>query len=128
LNPCEQRIPRLKTKYDMLIEKKETYAVILPEESSFSEFYTVFLSKTNEISETHLFLNLLDTFPLSVGDLERFSVFSERQKENGKSFVLITNAVEIDDFEDETLSVVPTLIEAEDVLEMDEIERDLMSS
>ena len=48
-------------------------------------------------------------------------------KENEKSFVLIANTVEIDDFEDETLSVVPTLIEAEDVLEMDEIERDLMS-
>lgn len=111
----------------MLIEKKETYMVVLPEENSFSEFYTVFLSRTNEISETHLFLNLLNTFPISVNELEKFAKFSKQQKENEKSFVLITNAVEIDDFEDETLSVVPTLIEAEDVLEMDEIERDLMS-
>jgi hypothetical protein len=112
----------------MRIDKKETYTIVLPEESSFSEFYTVFTSKTNEISETHLFLNFLNSFPISAKELQKFSTFCQQQKENEKSFVLIANTVEIDDFEDETLSVVPTLIEAEDVLEMDEIERDLMRS
>ncbi len=111
----------------MIIQNKENYTIILPEENSFTAFYTVFSSQIHEVPTTHLFLNLSDKFHVTADELEVFSAFSEQQKEKGKSFVLITNTVEIDDFEDESLSVVPTLTEAEDVLEMDEIERDLMS-
>ena len=40
------------------------------------------------------------------------------------SFVVICNGIDIDDVPDE-INVVPTLQEAEDVLEMEAIERDL---
>ena len=40
------------------------------------------------------------------------------------SFVLVVKGIDADDFPDE-LNIVPTLIEANDILEMDNIERDL---
>jgi hypothetical protein len=40
------------------------------------------------------------------------------------SFVMVKPNIDIDDFP-ETLNIVPTLQEAEDVLEMEAIERDL---
>ena len=45
-------------------------------------------------------------------------------KQNGMSFVVVKSGIDIDDFP-ETLNIVPTLQEAEDVLEMEAIERDL---
>ena len=45
-------------------------------------------------------------------------------KTKKKSFVLINDAVGIDELPDE-LIVVPTLQEAEDMIQMDEIQRDL---
>lgn len=111
----------------MNIEKKENYTLLIPTETSFKDFFTAVETQLEEFPEEHLFLNFLNaSFSVSVSELEEFSDLSASIKENGNSFVLISNAVDIDDFEDETLSVVPTLTEAKDVLEMDEIERDLL--
>lgn len=43
---------------------------------------------------------------------------------NEKSFVLVSNAVTIDELPEEII-VVPSLKEAEDLIQMDEIQRDL---
>jgi hypothetical protein len=43
---------------------------------------------------------------------------------NSTSFVIIANGVDMDELPDE-LIVVPTMIEALDIIEMDEITRDL---
>lgn len=110
----------------MNIDKKEKYTIITPTENSFEDFFHAFSAELTALNSTHLFLNFLNSFSVNVAELEKFSNISENKKENGYSFVLIANSVEIDDFEDETLSVVPTIGEAEDVLEMDDIERDLL--
>ena len=110
----------------MKIEKKEKYTIVSPTESSFEEFYKVFQAEKEAFESEHIFVNFLDSFSVNVSQLEKFSNYSETKNEDGNSFVLITTTVEIDDFEDESLSVVPTLGEAEDVLEMDDIERDLL--
>ena len=110
----------------MKIEKKEKYTIVSPTESNFEDFFTAFNSEVETLTSEHIFINFLESFSVNVSELEKFSSISENKKENGNSFVLITTTVEIDDFEDESLSVVPTLGEAEDVLEMDDIERDLL--
>ena len=50
---------------------------------------------------------------------------ANEKRENGTSFVVIVNGIDIDDIQDE-INIVPTLTEAIDILEMDIIERDLM--
>ena len=49
---------------------------------------------------------------------------ADQKKENGTSFVVVNSEIDVDDFPD-NFNIVPTLREAEDVLEMEAIEREL---
>ena len=53
-----------------------------------------------------------------------FLKLSEGHRQNGTSFVIIFEGIDIDEIPDE-INVVPTFTEALDILEMDAIERDL---
>ena len=53
-----------------------------------------------------------------------FLEISKAHQMNEKSFVLVSNAVTIDELPEEII-VVPSLKEAEDLIQMDEIQRDL---
>ncbi len=109
----------------MQITELENYSLITPTENDLTSFLSEYKTKTDTLKGKHIIIDFLKSFPITAEDLSIFSDISTTKKEEGNSFVLITNAVEIDDIEDETLSVVPTLVEANDILEMDAIERDL---
>jgi hypothetical protein len=49
---------------------------------------------------------------------------AKSKKENGTSFVIISRSFNVDDFPD-TFNIVPTIEEAEDIIEMEAIEREL---
>lgn len=49
---------------------------------------------------------------------------AEEKQQNGTSFVIVNSVIDIDNFP-ENLNIVPTLQEAEDILEMEAIEREL---
>ncbi len=53
-----------------------------------------------------------------------FSPLCGRQKEQNKSFVIVSEGISADDLPEE-LVVVPTLQEAKDIVEIENIERDL---
>lgn len=57
-------------------------------------------------------------------ELLRFESVAEKFHQCEKSFVLVTADIDFNEF-DEELIVVPTLQEAFDLIEMDEIQRDL---
>ena len=61
---------------------------------------------------------------LSSGDILEFLPISNKHRDTKKSFVLVTDKVSFDEVPEE-LSVVPTIQEAKDIIEMEEIERDL---
>lgn len=107
----------------MNIQKKDNYTLITPTQSSFESFTKEFI--VSDFEKENLILNFLDTFKVTSAQVDSFSEISQNKKENGTSFIIIIADFDIDDLEDETLSVVPTLGEAEDTLEMDAIERDL---
>ena len=69
-------------------------------------------------------VNLFSFETLTAGDVLEFLELSKTHKENGKSFVIVTNKVSYDEVPDEIM-VTPTLQEAKDIIEMEEIERDL---
>lgn len=109
----------------MNIEKKDKYTLITPTENSLAEFLNSF--DIANFENENVLIDFLQSFKLTVSQIDEFSEISILKKENGTSFILIASGIEIDDLEDESLSVVPTLQEAEDTLEMDAIERDLLS-
>jgi hypothetical protein len=108
----------------MIIDKKENYTLISSDEKSFSDFYTYFLKKGNGLDKENLILNIFCEINISKKDYILLSNISQQKKENGTSFVIIYNNINIDDFP-ENFNIVPSLIEAEDILEMEAMEREL---
>tara|TARA_R110001592_G_scaffold67669_2_gene207461 strand:+ start:3415 stop:3741 length:327 start_codon:yes stop_codon:yes gene_type:complete len=106
----------------MIVEKKENYTLISSDEDSFSDFYPSFLKLEKDCKEEHLVLQISNNINITQ---EEFSLFLVNiKKESGKSFVIVYNNVNIDDLP-QNFNIVPTLLEAEDILEMEAIEREL---
>ena len=72
----------------------------------------------------HIIIALSEKTPKESIDIYRFVHWATTCKKAAKSFVLVTNAIGYEDAP-ENLTVVPSLQEAKDVIEMEEIERDL---
>ena len=69
-------------------------------------------------------LNLLKYDKLELEQLLLFVKISDLHRETNQSFIIVNDSVNIDDVPDEII-VVPTLQEAGDIIEMEDIERDL---
>jgi len=67
-------------------------------------------------------LNSLDAFTES--EIAEFLQLSKKHKESKHSFVIVSNKIDLDSVPDE-LVVVPTILEAHDIIEMEDMERDL---
>lgn len=108
----------------MNIEKKENYSLISPKESSFAEFFKNFTNKKEDFISENIVISFLESFQPNTNEIESFLTIASEKKENGTSLVLIVTKISIDDFSEE-LNIVPTIIEAEDIIEMENIEREL---
>ena len=78
----------------------------------------------NEGAAQHIIINLLECAEIKLAEVLLFVSLSELHRANRKSFVVVTTEVSLDDVP-ENFMLVPTLQEALDVIEMEEIERDL---
>lgn len=87
-----------------------------------------FIAKVTEVYASHsdknLVLNLTAQGELPLENLLGYLPLSNKHRKAKKSFVLVVKDFDIDENPDE-LIIVPTLQEAHDVIEMEEIERDL---
>lgn len=108
----------------MQIEKKKNYTRILSDEKTFSQFYNSFLIENKKFQKENLIIVISDNFTPSLKEFSLFLKISEQKKENATSFVIVNANIDIDDFPDH-FNIVPTLQEAEDVIEMEAIEREL---
>ncbi len=75
------------------------------------------------LRENNIILDLRSLHNVSVDYLNSFKTISEHHRKNKKSFIIVADT----DFNDasDDLMVVPTILEAHDIIEMEEIERDL---
>ncbi|PQJ82428.1 hypothetical protein [Polaribacter glomeratus] len=106
----------------MFIEKKENYTLVSSNEDSFSDFFTAFSKMKEAYKSEHLVLDISKNINITK---EEFLLFlSDGKKKHDKSFVIVYNIANIDDLP-QNFNIVPTLIEAEDILEMEAIEREL---
>jgi len=108
----------------MNIKNKESYILISSDENSFSEFYALFLDKVANYKKQHLVLNISDKINTTKEDFLLFLDIAIQRKKEKTSFVIISESVNMDDFP-EDFNIVPTLIEAEDIIEMENMEREL---
>jgi hypothetical protein len=103
----------------MQIKEATNYTLISSDEDSFKVF-----KKIKDFDKNHLILQISEELSIDKKDFLLFLKIAEQKKENGTSFVVLNASVNADDFA-ESLNIVPTLQEAEDILEMETIEREL---
>ncbi|MFI2742906.1 ribonuclease Z [Zhouia sp. PK063] len=108
----------------MMYDKQENTSVFTREKTSFKEFKDAFDMAYSKAKNDNVIINLFSIKGTSIVDITEFLEPSQSHRENGKSFVIVAQNINFNDVPDE-LVVVPTLQEAKDIIEMEEIERDL---
>jgi hypothetical protein len=109
----------------MIINTSKTFTVLKDQKDGIEDF-AKFLTHTvpTRFKDQNLIIDLLSYTNLSLEQLLMFIELSNKHRTLNHSFVIVNDAIDPDILPDEIM-VVPTLLEAQDVIEMEEIERDL---
>ncbi|WP_431166436.1 hypothetical protein [Tenacibaculum halocynthiae] len=108
----------------MNIIQKNNYNLISSNESSFEIFIENFDENYNNLKGKHLIVEISPKNNFTEKNILVFLKYADLQQQSGTSFVVICNEVNVDNFP-ESFNIVPTLVEAEDIIEMEDIQRDL---
>lgn len=108
----------------MIFNKEGATTVVSQENTSLKEFLENLNNAYQTLKNDHIIVNLFSFSMLTTGNLLEFIELSNTHRGSNKSFVLVTAKVSYDEIPEE-ICVVPTIQEAKDIVEMEEIERDL---
>lgn len=109
----------------MKIENHPNFVVLTDEKNDISDFASFIEGQIpSKYKGQNVILNLLKYDSLDLPELLLFLKTSNHHRKNKNSFVIVNNAISIDEVPYEII-VVPTLQEAGDIIDMEEIERDL---
>lgn len=108
----------------MIFDKEDNTTIVFQEKTSLNTFMANLTEGYNKIKNDHIIVNLFSFSKLKAGDVLEFLPLSRAHRKAGKSFVLVTDKVGYEEVPDE-ICVVPTIQEARDIIDMEEIERDL---
>jgi len=108
----------------MQLKETTNYTLITSDEKSLKEFQKSVFKKINDFETAHLILQISEDINIENKEFLLFLSVAEQKQENGTSFVIVNATVNADNYP-ENLNIVPTLQEAEDILEMETIERAL---
>ena len=108
----------------MIFNKEESLIVVSQEKISIERFLQNLESDYTKLKNDNLVLDLLGFSKLSPYNVISFLELAKRHKKNRKPLVNASDKVSYDDVPEE-INLVPTLQEARDIVEMEEIERDL---
>lgn len=107
----------------MIVKENADYLLISSQSANFNTFKDNFTNQY-KTSNNHIILDLTGFDKLDVGSINDFLQFAKTSRVHKKSFIIIAQHMDIDAISEE-ISCVPTLLEAQDTLEMDNMERDL---
>tara|TARA_R100000935_G_C2706360_1_gene112318 strand:- start:237 stop:569 length:333 start_codon:yes stop_codon:yes gene_type:complete len=108
----------------MKITKKEEYLIIENTNTNLVDFAEYITENYSEYRNDNVIVDLLNNTQFELKDALLFLEISNIHRAEKKSFVIANAAISIDVIPDE-LIVVPTLGEAEDIIKMEELEREL---
>ncbi|KPM30423.1 Ribonuclease Z [Croceitalea dokdonensis DOKDO 023] len=108
----------------MIFDKEGSTTTIFQEDNDLRAFIANFNQSYERIKADHIIVNLFSFDSLTANDMLEFLEISNTHRSANKSFVLVTDKVTYDEVPEE-ICVVPTIQEAKDIIEMEEIERDL---
>jgi len=108
----------------MILDKQENILIITQESTDIVELVKKIDARYGEMENDNIIVNLFSFENLTKSDLVEFLQISKRHRQAKHSFVIVTNKISTDDLP-EAIMTVPTVQEAFDIIEMEEIERDL---
>ncbi|WP_178985015.1 ribonuclease Z [Winogradskyella helgolandensis] len=108
----------------MIIDRDGNTTIITQEKVSIVDLVKKVEADYDTYKNTHLVINLTSLNKISLQDVIEFLRLSNNHRNDKKSFVLVSEKVDLNEMPDEIV-VVPTMQEAFDIIEMEDIERDL---
>lgn len=108
----------------MIFDKENNITLITQEKSTIVELVKKLQATYPKFKNDNVIINLSVLRKISLQDIIEFLEISNRHRQTKHSFVIVTDQANLEDMPDEIM-VVPTLKEAYDVIEMEEMERDL---
>ena len=108
----------------MKVEHKTHTTILKDTEGNVSDFLQKVTNQYDEFKERNLILDVSRDKSVDIKGIKTFSDLSIKLKKAKKSFVIVAENIDFNDVPASML-VVPTLLEAHDMIEMEEIERDL---
>ena len=108
----------------MIFDKEGNTTIVLQEHSDLATFLSNLNGAYEQLKNDHIIVNLFSFDSLSANDVLEFLELSAKHRNAKKSFVLVPDRVSYDAIP-ESICLVPTIQEAKDLIEMEEIERDL---
>ena len=108
----------------MKLEETEIALIFKNDKKSIADFFVDFSEKYTNFKDKNIILDFSVVENIDIKNILLFLQHSKQHKNNGMSFVLVVNGIDIEEVPDEIMTA-PTLIEAKDIIEMENIERDL---
>ncbi|MFY8186642.1 MAG: ribonuclease Z [Flavobacterium sp.] len=93
-------------------------------QSSMDELIEKITTQHVQFKNFNLIVDVSRATPIEAKTLKKFKTLQKTHQKGKKSFVLVVTDTDFTEV-DESITVVPTLLEAHDIIEMEEIERDL---
>ena len=108
----------------MKVEQKGNATIIRDTQRNLSSFIEKLQLEHASFKSQNLILDITHDTDLTIKEIKLFSALSKTHKKNKKSFVIVAQDIDFNEVPSK-LDVVPSILEAHDIIEMEEIERDL---
>lgn len=108
----------------MIFDKNGNTSIITQEKASVIELVKKIDVLYERFKNDNIIINLTTLNKVALTDIVEFLQLSNKHRKTKHSFVIVSNKTNLDESPDEIV-VVPTMQEAYDIIEMEEIERDL---
>lgn len=108
----------------MKVEQKGNSTLIKNTQYNTAEFITKLSHEYNSFKDQNLIVDLSFDNDLQLEDVKSFTGLIKKHKKAKKSFVLVANDFDFNAVPN-NITLVPSVLEAHDIIEMEEIERDL---
>lgn len=108
----------------MKVDTKGHTIIIKDTEGNAAAFLEKVSNQYTSFKDHNLILDISHDKTVDIKAIKTFSDLSKKHKKAKRSFVIVAENIDFNDVPSAML-VVPTLLEAHDMIEMEEIERDL---
>lgn len=108
----------------MKVELKGHTTILKDTQGNSAAFLEKVTHEHNSFKNQNLILDVTHDKNLTIKNLKAFLEVSKLHKKGKKSFVVVAENIDFNDVPTKII-VVPSMLEAHDIIEMEEIERDL---